>query len=145
MLEALSPAAMTGAPADVSRADPRRTGHSGPDTLDWLVSGDLSKARWRRGLFGVQMAKTKLAGARLMRLAPGERAPHHDHARSDITVVLRGRFADEFAIYETGDLAFSERGVVHQPRAEGEETCYCLIANDASRFAFLKGKRTRQA
>ncbi len=51
----------------------------------------------------------------------------------DITVVLCGSYADEFGVYERGDLAFADPGMRHQPRAVGNAPCVCLIATEVGR------------
>ena len=45
-----------------------------------------------------------------------------------MTVVLRGAFADQYGVYERGDVAFAEPGMKHEPRAVGNESCVCLLA-----------------
>jgi putative transcriptional regulator len=80
--------------------------------------------------------KTLPAGlplANLLRLDPGERAPAHCHGRRDVTVVLTGSFADQFGVYERGDLAFAEPGIRHEPRAVGSEPCVCFLATEPGR------------
>jgi putative transcriptional regulator len=96
--------------------------------LDVYLSGDLLGLPWRKTFFGVQTLTTPVPRTRLLRLDPGERAPQHGHGVRDVTVVLRGAFADEFGVYKRGDLAFAEPGVKHGPSAMGDEPCVCLIA-----------------
>lgn len=94
---------------------------------------DLMGLRWRRSIFGVKTAATTTPMAELLRLDPGERAPGHCHGRRDVTVVLTGSYADEFGVYQRGDLAFAEPGMRHTPRAEGSQPCVCLVATEAGR------------
>jgi putative transcriptional regulator len=77
--------------------------------------------------------QTDIPMASMLRLDPGERAPGHGHGRRDVTVVLCGAYADEFGVYERGDLAFAEPGMKHEPRAIGDEPCVCLLATEAGR------------
>lgn len=110
-------------PAGQNRQDRR-----GGEGLDFYLNGDLLGLPWRKTFFGVQTLPIAAKRARLLRLDPGGRAPAHGHGARDVTVVLRGSFADEFGVYERGDLCFAEPGVRHEPRALGEEPCVCLIA-----------------
>ncbi len=113
-----------------------------------FINTDLISLPWRRNLFGVMTLRTDLPLANLLRLDPGERAPQHGHGRRDVTVVLVGTFADEFGVYERGDLAFAEPGMKHEPRAVGDKPCVCLIAAEPGRpllgflgmFGFGAGK-----
>lgn len=101
--------------------------------LDPYLKRDLLGMKWRRNIWGVKTASTDVPMASFLRLEPGERAPAHSHGRRDVTVVLCGTYADEFGVYERGDLAFAEPGMRHEPRAVGDETCVCLLATEAGR------------
>ena len=129
LLEETSPGAVTEPPLlgtqDATRAASSR--------LDPYLKRDLIALKWRKSIFGVKTLTTNVPMASLLRLDPGERAPGHSHGRRDVTVVLRGSYADEFGVYERGDLAFAEPGMKHQPRAVGGETCVCLVAEEAGR------------
>lgn len=127
LLEASSPERVGEgvAPVEAARAEAARGGE-----FDFYLEGDLLGLPWKRTFFGVQTLRTKTPRARLLRLDPGERAPQHGHGVRDVTVVLRGCFADEFGVYNRGDLAFAEPGVKHEPRAMGEDPCVCLIAHE---------------
>jgi putative transcriptional regulator len=124
-------------------------GKASPSHLDPYLNRDLVALKWRRSLFGVKTLPTGTPMASLLRLDPGERAPAHGHGRRDVTVVLRGTYADEFGVYERGDLAFAEPGMKHEPRAVGDEICVCLLATEAGRplrgFLGLFGWAGRQA
>ncbi len=101
--------------------------------LDPYLRRDLIAMKWRKNIWGVKTASTDVPMASFLRLDPGERAPAHGHGRRDVTVVLCGAYADDFGVYERGDLAFAEPGMKHEPRAVGEETCVCLLATEAGR------------
>jgi len=124
-------------------------GEAGTSRLDPYLNCDLVALKWRRSIFGVKTLPTSTPMASLLRLDPGERAPAHGHGRRDVTVVLRGTYADEFGAYERGDLAFAEPGMKHEPRAVGDEICVCLLATEAGRplrgFLGLFGWAGRQA
>jgi putative transcriptional regulator len=102
----------------------------------WLapyLDADLLALRWRRDIVGVPTYRTSIPMLRLLRLDPGERAPVHSHGRRDVTVVLKGAFADENGLYQKGDLAFAMPGLRHQPRAVGVEPCVCMVATEGGR------------
>jgi putative transcriptional regulator len=101
--------------------------------LDPYLHRDLLALKWRKDIWGMKTFRTDTPMASMLRLDPGERAPGHCHGRRDVTVVLCGSYADEFGVYERGDLAFAEPGMRHQPRAVGNETCVCLLATEAGR------------
>ncbi len=129
LLEETAPGAVA-EPALLGAQDATRAASS---RLDPYLKRDLIALKWRKSIFGVKTLTTNVPMASLLRLDPGERAPGHSHGRRDVTVVLRGSYADEFGVYERGDLAFAEPGMKHQPRAVGGETCVCLVAEEAGR------------
>lgn len=118
---------------DTAKLGEPATGEVGPSLLDPYLKRDLVSLKWRKNIFGVKMLPTGTPMAGLLRLDPGERAPTHGHGRRDITVVLCGTYADEFGVYERGDLAFAEPGLKHQPRAVGDQICVCLLATEAGK------------
>jgi putative transcriptional regulator len=115
---------------DASRLNGALKGEAGPSHLDPFINRDLVALKWRKSIFGVKTLPTGTPMASLLRLDPGERAPAHGHGRRDVTVVLCGTYADEFGLYERGDLAFAEPGMKHEPRAVGDQICVCLIATE---------------
>ena len=67
----------------------------------------------------------------MYRIAEGGRIPEHTHGGSEMTLVLRGGFADESGEYHPGDFLVREGWDKHTPVAlEGEE-CICLAVLDA--------------
>jgi putative transcriptional regulator len=124
-------------PAEVAAARPAPVAGEavGPprDALAPWLERDLLALPWRRSIFGVQELRTDMPMAKLLRLNPGERAPAHSHGRRDVTIVLQGSFADEFGLYNRGDLAFAEPGIRHEPRAVGDAPCVCMIVTESGR------------
>ncbi|MFT3724259.1 MAG: cupin domain-containing protein [Hyphomonadaceae bacterium] len=128
MLEKLPSGALVGA-GEPGQPDTRLT----PTHLEPYLRRDLVGMKWRTSIWGVKTAPSDVPMTSFLRLDPGERAPSHGHGRRDVTVVLRGAYADDFGVYERGDLAFAEPGMRHAPRAVGGETCVCLVATEAGR------------
>lgn len=62
----------------------------------------------------------------LHRIKAGGKAPEHNHAGQEITVVLTGTFSDEDGIYQPGDFIVRQPGDVHRPMAAQNEECICL-------------------
>jgi len=106
----------------------------------------LVAAPWRRLAPGVQrvelMPRTpRGGGVQLLRIAPGVGVPHHGHRGLELTVVLSGSYSDALARYAAGDLAEMSGDHQHQPVADGDRACVCLIATEAPlRFTGLLGR-----
>jgi putative transcriptional regulator len=64
---------------------------------------------------------------RLVRLAPGRALPEHGHRGHELSLVLRGAYADEHGRYTIGDIADLHGAAVHRPLAE-DAGCICLVA-----------------
>lgn len=62
----------------------------------------------------------------LHRIKAGGKAPEHNHAGQEITVVLTGTFSDEDGIYQPGDFIVRQPGEIHRPMAAQNEECICL-------------------
>ncbi|MEM8920943.1 MAG: cupin domain-containing protein [Pseudomonadota bacterium] len=103
------------------------------ETPHGFLSGDLTDRKWRRSFWGARISDAGLPNATLLRLDPGTSAPRHGHSRRDVTVVLEGAFADEYGLYERGDIVFGEPGHHHKPRALGDKPCICFVATEPPR------------
>lgn len=131
-LETVDPESVGVGPRDPGAQD-APAGSSPHSRLAPYLDRDLLALKWRRDIVGVPTFRTDTPMARLLRLDPGERAPGHSHGRRDVTVVLQGAYADEYGVYEKGDLAFAMPGLRHQPRAVGIEPCVCMVATERGR------------
>lgn len=106
---------------------------------------DLPDQSWRflaPGIRQIELLPRKQgAAARLLRIAPGTTLPHHGHGGSELTLVLDGSFSDEIGRFQSGDLAELDVETRHQPIADSDEDCICLIATTAPlRFTGMLGK-----
>jgi putative transcriptional regulator len=117
-----------------------------PEVLaPWLPDG-LDCVRWRSVLPGVRQfplsgIASERGAVRLLSIAPGTTIPHHGHRGSELTLVLRGSYADEIGRFGPGDLADLDPDVQHQPIADTAEPCICIVATDAPlRFGNLLGR-----
>ena len=61
----------------------------------------------------------------------GGKTPKHDHHGLEYTVVLKGSFSDENAVYREGDFLVRQPGDVHQPMGAQNGECICLSALSA--------------
>jgi putative transcriptional regulator len=106
-----------------------------PSLLQRIINGDFSKLAWKRVTksLSVSYLSTGDAGFEfaLYRIAAGGRIPEHDHGGSEMTLVLKGGFADESGEYHPGDFVFREAHDVHAPSAIDGEECICLAVLDA--------------
>lgn len=71
------------------------------------------------------------AEVQVLRIEPGHGAPRHSHGGAEITLCLKGAFADESGRFGPGDLCFAGPDVTHRPVALPEGTCYALAVSDA--------------
>lgn len=96
----------------------------------------LEKLKWKaRGpgvaTHDIPLSATGRTKLTLFRIEPGRSMPEHGHGGSELTVILRGAYADKTGRYMRGDVADLDESVEHQPVVEAGETCYCLFATEA--------------
>lgn len=97
---------------------------------------DLIKARakplsWRWMGPGVRYAylADDDAGYRigLMRIAAGTKLPRHGHTGEEFTMVLAGGYNDDIGQFVRGDVEWADDQMVHQPHADQDGECLCLV------------------
>lgn len=106
-----------------------------PSVLSPYLPERLEDAKWRPLVPGIRQHILKPVNCghgsvRLFSIAPGTTIPHHGHGGSELTLVLRGSFVDEIGRFQAGDIADLDTTVTHQPVADTDEACICLIATD---------------
>lgn len=106
-----------------------------PSVLKPFFPDGLEGIRWRTLAPGIRQHQLKgvrsgRGTVRLLSIAPGTTIPHHTHGGSELTLVLKGSFADEIGRFQPGDLADLDSSVHHQPIADTDKPCVCLIATD---------------
>jgi putative transcriptional regulator len=67
---------------------------------------------------------------RLFKIAAGCKIPMHRHGGMEITVVLDGAFVDETGEYRRGDVLDLDEETAHEPLADKELGCICLIGSE---------------
>ena len=103
--------------------------------LDRLLPNGIDGIQWRMVAPGIRQhvfdeIDCERGSMRMFSIAPGTTIPHHGHGGTELTLVLRGSFADEIGRFGPGDLADLDDSVSHQPVADTDEPCICLIATD---------------
>ena len=111
------------APAALSRAMSNRLGI------------DLDTIRWRRLGPGVwhhklPVSEAALGDLRLLRVGPGRRVPEHGHGGTELTLVLAGAYRDDKGVFGIGDIEDVDAETQHQPVADPQTGCICLLASE---------------
>jgi putative transcriptional regulator len=78
-----------------------------PAPLQDYVGGDLDAVRWKSIGMGVKQAilpTSRDATARLLFIPAGAAVPDHGHHGTELTLVLKGAFADEVDHFGPGDI-----------------------------------------
>ncbi|MTI16288.1 cupin domain-containing protein [Rhodobacteraceae bacterium RKSG542] len=107
-----------------------------PEPLQLLLDGGFDELKWKTVAPGVKqypLPVDVLPGekVRLLKLSPGFVTPEHSHHGHEMTMVLKGSFSDETGRYKAGDVQEMDGSVHHQPIADTEEDCICLVVTDA--------------
>lgn len=114
--------------------------------LTRLLGRELDDVHWKRLGFGIWHCPIRLSpnargDLRLIKVAPGQVLPEHGHGGTELTLILRGAYRDEFGEYRTGDLSDLGDEVDHRPISDATEGCICLIASDErARFKDLMAR-----
>lgn len=121
--------------ADVAAAQPEAENDGDiPVPLRHLVGPRIDDVRWKRlgiGVWNVALTTRNRKGdLRLLRVGPGCAMPEHGHGGTELTLILRGRYRDEFGTYEPGDVADLDSDFEHRPIADEELGCICVIASE---------------
>ena len=116
-----------------SVSDNKRTSY--PFSVSKLMKNNLVSQTWRRLSASVDVARFETGQkdfeVALHKICAGGKIPKHDHHGLEYTVVLKGSFSDESAVYREGDFLVREPGDVHQPMGAQNGECVCLSALSA--------------
>ena len=114
-------------------SDNKRTSY--PFSVSKLMKNNLVSQTWRRLSASVDVARFETGQkdfeVALHKICAGGKIPKHDHHGLEYTVVLKGSFSDESAVYREGDFLVREPGDVHQPMGAQNGECICLSALSA--------------
>ncbi len=117
-----------------------------PSPLQHLAGTRIDEIRWKRLGMGIWNVPLKLSHVgdgdlRLLRVGPGRAMPEHGHGGSELTLILRGCYSDEFGEYWPGDVADLDELVEHRPMAHPKFGCVCVIASERpAKFKGLFGR-----
>ena len=115
---------------------PRRGNLEIPKPLRAYVPDRLEDVDWKSmapGIkyFAIAGLNTADGTLSLLKIAPGVNIPEHRHQGIELTQVLKGSFSDEVGRFGDGDIADLDDDIKHQPIADTNEACICLIATEA--------------
>ena len=118
-------------PSAEARALPSRGDVPAP--LVALVGARLDAVAWKRMAPGIWHKPLPLSdGAtgdlRLIKVAPGVTLPEHGHGGQEMTLLLDGAYTDAIGRFARGDVADLDEDTEHQPVADADAGCICLIA-----------------
>lgn len=103
-----------------------------PFSVSQLLNNPHYKPSWKRLSGSVDIARFQTGQSdyevALHRICAGGKTPKHDHEGIEYTVVLKGSFSDESAVYNEGDFLVRNPGDVHQPMGAQNGECICLSA-----------------
>ena len=117
-----------------------------PLLVNKLIHGSESVPKWRSLSRWLDVAQVTTGQneyeVALHKICAGGKTPRHNHGGQEFTVVLKGSFSDEQAVYKEGDFLSCQPGDVHQPLGAQNGECICLSALAApielsSPFGFL--------
>ena len=106
-----------------------------PAPLQPYLAASLTDLPWRRIGLGVEEYRVPVPGdthrVSLLRIRPGRAMPRHTHRGPEYTVVLDGSYTDGDRVLGRGDLDYEDVADHHQPVADKDTGCLCLIVLDA--------------
>ena len=142
LFEAVGGALLHEAPAaavrpDLFAATLRRLDEPGPTRVPISAAplDSVEMAPWRRVTRNFQWRRLTLpyapdANVIMLKVAPGQKMPHHTHSGTEYTQILQGSFHDDFGRYVAGDCIEADEDIEHQPTVDSDLECICLAAFD---------------
>lgn len=110
----------------------RLAGAASTDEVAWRR---LAPGLWHKPL---PLSAGSEGDLRLIKVGPGRTMPDHGHGGTELTLVLQGAYRDQVGTFSTGDLADLDEETEHQPFADPQTGCVCLIASEKkARFKSL--------
>ena len=105
-----------------------------PTPLSDYVGDSLDAIDWQPIGMGVKqslLSTSSEATARLLYIPPGTAMPDHSHSGIEVTLVLKGAFADETEYFAKGDVEIADGSTNHTPVAADGSPCICLAVTEA--------------
>jgi putative transcriptional regulator len=94
------------------------------------AAGQPDNLRWRWRAPALRELRLPVPGASLVRMGGGRAVPTHGHTGEELTLVLRGKYADETGAYGCGEIAFADPEFDHSPYVPEGGDCVCLVVTD---------------
>lgn len=106
-----------------------------PMPLAQFIPDELNDIKWKNMAPGIKTyplteVKAGNGSVRLLKISPGVTIPEHSHNGSELTLVLKGSFSDEIGRFKAGDIADLDDDTDHQPIADSDEDCICLVVTE---------------
>ena len=118
-------------PEQTQNPKPARSNYY-PALVEQLIENTGEELSWRKMSPSVDVARLKTGQSdyevALHKICAGGKTPKHGHSGREFTVVLKGSFSDENAVYTEGDFLLKEAGDEHQPMGAQNGECICLSA-----------------
>lgn len=118
-------------PEETQNPKPARSNYY-PALVEQLIENTGEELSWRKMSPSVDVARLKTGQSdyevALHKICAGGKTPKHGHSGREFTVVLKGSFSDENAVYTEGDFLLKEAGDEHQPMGAQNGECICLSA-----------------
>lgn len=131
---ALSPAGTRPVLSASRNPQARRAGEVLPSPLMRHLGVGASELAWKTLAPGVEQFKIKVprhgGDLRLLRVQRGLKLLRHGHYGMELTLVLKGAYADETGEYHAGEVADLDEDIEHRPRVTDDGECICLIAGE---------------
>lgn len=111
-----------------------------PEPLRTLLGQPLTDRTWTVIAPGVWLSawSWEAAGTKvcLLRMAAGAAVPSHRHTATEMLLVLKGRFGDEYGGYGVGDVIEYKAHSDHHASATQDGECTCLLLLDGDIIFF---------
>ena len=112
-----------------------RVGGDVPYPLQSVIGPSLDAIKWRTIAPGVRKVALDVgpdAGMLyLLKIDPGRMIPEHGHSGAEMTLTLRGCYADHTGQFGPGSIADHDTDIEHSPVVQGDEDCICVVAAEA--------------
>jgi putative transcriptional regulator len=104
-----------------------------PEPLASAIGRPLEALTWTSPIPGMhEWAFPQYPDARLLRLNPGGGVFEHSHTGLELTLILRGAYADGEGVWNPGDLEVADSELWHAPRVIGTQECLCFAVTEGA-------------
>jgi putative transcriptional regulator len=117
-----------------STAAPRGFSADGlPEPLASAIGRPFETLDWTSPMPGMrEWAFPQFPDARLLKLKPGGGVFEHSHTGRELTLILRGAYADSEGVWTAGDIELADSDLWHAPTVVGHEECLCFAVTEGA-------------